>query len=112
MQQENKQTQGRSMTVDPIEENSTRVSESRLKVSVEAHRSLSLPNEKKRKVSETLLECEDPESPYKKVKSPEAFTLMEAIGNNKIRMAALEKVKESQYPQKDKRPSRKNEKQH
>ncbi|KAG5872495.1 hypothetical protein JTB14_025028 [Gonioctena quinquepunctata] len=60
-------------TPDLREESDTKISMSRLKVLGKVHGSLFLPNEKK-------------------VKSPEAYTLMEAISINKIPSSALEKV--------------------
>ncbi|KAG5890236.1 hypothetical protein JTB14_031163 [Gonioctena quinquepunctata] len=44
----------------------------------------------KRKILRTSIETEDPDCPYRKVESPEAYTLMEAI--SKTLTTALEKA--------------------
>ncbi|KAG5867561.1 hypothetical protein JTB14_017585 [Gonioctena quinquepunctata] len=58
-----------------------------LSVPTKLHRSISLPNDKKRKVVETSLDSEDP---YKMIESPEAFTLIDTIKTNQTLITALE----------------------
>ncbi|KAG5871511.1 hypothetical protein JTB14_006944 [Gonioctena quinquepunctata] len=84
MNEPNNKTHDQSLTVDLTSENYLIANGTRLKVPTRVHRSLSAPYEKKRKILETSLESEDPNSPYRKIECPEAFTLIEAIASTRL----------------------------